>query len=94
MPSHRQHSRAAKVLLGRPYPGVDAMMDAPSKYLFGAHHIVLHDMPTVRLVIQQFGQEAGLAATLHIALDMGMLTMEDVRSWERTKKGFEGSRRK
>ena len=88
MPGHREHSRASRVLLGRSYPAVDAMMDSPSKYLYGAHHIVLHDMAAVRIAIRLWGEEAGLAATLHIALDMGMLTMADVKSWEQVRRGF------
>ena len=70
------------------------MMDAPAKYLMGAHHIVLHDAEAVHLASQLFGPEAGLAAALHIALDMGMVTMADVRSWEQVLRGFSKRRRR
>jgi len=81
MPGRRDHLRADRVLLGKAHPAVHAMMDGPAKYLYGAHHMAFHDSATVVNVRRQLGEEAGLAAALHIALDMGVVTMVDVRVW-------------
>lgn len=86
MPNNRVHVRAARILLGVPHPEVDATMDAASHYLYGAHHLVMHDGDTVHVMERQFG--GGLAAALHIAMDMRLVTQDDVRHWEKILKGF------
>lgn len=78
-----QHCRATKALLGlTPNPALHGLMDAYSKSMGWGHRAKRHDYAFVELMTKLYGEEGGLEAALHVACDMGLVTMADVRTWE------------
>lgn len=82
--TNQEHCRATKVLLGlSPNSELHRFMDAYSKTMGWGHRAKRHDYAFVELAIKLYGQESGLEAALHVACDMGVVTMRDVRIWEK-----------
>ncbi len=80
---NREHCKATKVLLGlTPNPKLHSLMDEYSKTMGWGHRAKRHDYAFVELAIKLYGVEGGLEAALHVACDMGVVTMVDVRIWE------------
>lgn len=81
---NQEHCRATKVLLRlSPNRELHSFMDEYSKKMGWGHRAKRHDYAFVELAIKLYGQESGLEAALHIACDMGVVTMRDVRIWEK-----------
>ena len=80
---NEQHCRATRVLLGfRPNPELHALMDAYSKSMGWGHRAKRHDYAFVKFAGELYGERGRLEAALHIACDMGIVTMADVRLWQ------------
>lgn len=81
---NQEHCRATRVLLGlNPNSELHTFMDAYSKSMGWGHRAKRHDYAFVEFAAKLYGEEGGLEAALHIACDMGMVTITDVRIWER-----------
>ena len=81
---NQEHCRATKVLLGLiPKSELHTFMDAYSRSMGWGHRAKRHDCAFVHFAIKLYGEEGGLEAALHIACDMGVVTMTDVRIWEK-----------
>jgi len=61
-------------------------MDAHSKRMGWGHRAKRHDYAFVELATKLYGEEGGLEAVLHVACDMGVVTMTDIRIWEKLSK--------
>lgn len=80
---NKEHCRATRVLLGlTPNSELHSLMDAFSKSMGWGHRAKRHDWDFVEFAIKLYGEEGGLEAALHIACDMAVVTMADVRIWE------------
>ena len=82
-----EHCRATRVLLGlSPRSELHSFMDAYSATMGWGHRAKRHDYAFVELARKLYGMEGGLEAALHIACDMGVVTIADVRIWEKLSK--------
>lgn len=81
---NQEHCKATKVLLGlTPNPELHSFMDAYSKSMGWGHRAKRHDYAFIGFAIKLYGEEGGFEAALHIACDMGIVTVKDVRIWEK-----------
>jgi len=62
------------------------MMDVYSKRMGWGHRAKRHDYAFVELATKLYGEGGGLEAALHVACDMGVVTMTDIRIWEKLSK--------
>lgn len=70
MPDRETHNLFNRLILGRDYNEINALLDAPSKWLGPNHRILFHDKTTPLMVTLLTGDpKAGVAAFLHIYLD-------------------------
>lgn len=82
------HCQATKLLLGlNPHPGLHAYMDEYASELGHGHRLLRHNEETIDHARRVYGEEGALEATLHIACDMGLVTIEDIRWAKASKKG-------
>ena len=70
MPSHEEHRRITKLLLGKEYPEVHSHKDAPVKKLGSRHRILRHD-PLTNLALAAKSGDPGafVAGALHDVTD-------------------------
>ena len=81
--NNQQHCQATKLLLGMtPHPGLHAFMDEYARHLGRGHRLLRHNLETVEFAGTTYGEEGALEAVFHIACDMGLVTLEDLR-WAR-----------
>ena len=77
-----EHCRATKLLLGlTPNKRLHSFMDSYSKTMGWGHRVKRHDYAFVQFATKLYGEEGGLEAALHIACDMGIVTISDVKLW-------------
>lgn len=71
MSSRRVHDLINKLILGKSYDEVNALIDWPYKIIGPRHRKYFHDIKTTPLVIAAIARDpkAGLAAALHIFTD-------------------------
>jgi len=70
MPGRRIHRYTSKLMLGKPYDEVHAVLDRPVKYLGGKHRVLRHDPAEAALIGYRIaGAEGALAALLHVTVD-------------------------
>jgi len=73
MPNHPQHNAYDVQVFGCPYGAyqwVHEMLDSGYAKIFGKkHRRILHDLKSVEVIRQVFGDDVALVATHHIFLD-------------------------
>ncbi len=71
MPDAKTHAKINRLMLGKDYLWVSALMDKPAAYLGPSHRRVFHDQDTAFLIFLRSGGDvkALMAAELHIAAD-------------------------
>lgn len=96
----KQHCEATKLLLGiDPHPSFHAFMDEYAWELGRGHRLLRHNLDTIEYARSIYGEMGALEATFHIACDMGLVTIEDIRwakqgrkATNRQDKGKKGGR--
>jgi len=69
MPDHKLHATLDYMLFGRSFHEIHKFMDSAQPFLQSNHRILYHDMQTVQELTELYGEQAGKAAYMHIALD-------------------------
>jgi hypothetical protein len=72
MPRRKTHGKISKLLLGKPFPEVDMVLDFPSRFLGRSHRRVLHTLPEAILVglIVSGQARGGASGAIHVIVDM------------------------
>lgn len=70
MPTHREHRKVARLLLGKDYPDIDMLLDLPAFMGVKKHRRFFHDpMSAFMIGYVRHGVKGGLAGLIHIMLD-------------------------
>ena len=77
--NNRNHCRAVRLLLKqKPHPPLHSFMDAFSKEYGWGHRVFRHNADMMDFAKKHYGNEGEREVALHIACDMGIVTLEDI----------------
>lgn len=62
-----------------PHPSLHKFMDAYSKQLGWGHRVFRHNVAMLEMANDLYGEDGKLEVAFHIACDMGLVTVEDLR---------------